>query len=56
MNCKVFQEGNITRMPSPKKKNRSVTLIDGLLLAHSFSLAVASGPRNEKRNMEKVKQ
>ena len=35
-------------MPSPKKKHRSVTLMDGLLLAHSFSLVVASGPRNKK--------
>jgi hypothetical protein len=56
MNCKVFQKGNITRMPSPKKKHRSVTLMDGLLLAHNFSLVVASGPRNEKGNMEKVKK
>jgi hypothetical protein len=55
MNCQVFQKGNITRMPSPKKKHRSVTLMDGLLLAHSFSLIAASGPRNKKRNMEKVK-
>jgi hypothetical protein len=48
MNCKVFQKGNITRMPSPKKKHRSVTLMDGLLLAHNFSLVVTSGPRNKK--------
>jgi hypothetical protein len=48
MNCKVIRKGNITRMPSPKKKHRSVTLMDGLLLAHSFSLVVASGPRNKK--------
>jgi hypothetical protein len=34
----------------------SVTLMDGLLLTHSFSLVVASGPRNEKGNMEKVKK
>jgi hypothetical protein len=56
MNCKVFQKGNITRMSSPKKKHRSVTLMDGLLLAHSFSLVVTSGPRNKKGNMEKVKK
>ena len=56
MNCKVFQKGNITRMPSPKKKHMSVTLMDGLLLAHSFSLVVASDPRNKKGNMEKVKK
>jgi hypothetical protein len=40
----------------PKKKHRSVTLMDGLLLAHSDSLVVASGPRNKKGNMEKVKK
>jgi hypothetical protein len=56
MNCQVFQKGNITRMPGPKKKHRSVTLMDGLLPAHNFSLVVASGPRNEKGNMEKVKK
>jgi hypothetical protein len=56
MNCKVFQKGNITRMPNLKKKHMSVTLMDGLLLAHSFSLVVASGPRNKKENMEKVKK
>jgi hypothetical protein len=55
MNCKVFEKGNITRMPDPKKKHMSVTLMDGLLLAHSFSLMVASGPRNKKGNIEKVK-
>jgi hypothetical protein len=33
-----------------------VTLMDGLLLAHSFNLVVASGPRNKKGNMEKVKK
>jgi hypothetical protein len=48
MNCKVFQKGNITRMPSPKKKHMSVTLMYGLLLAHSFSLVVASGPRTKR--------
>jgi hypothetical protein len=32
----------------------SVTLMDGLLLAHSFNLVVTSGPRNKKENMEKV--
>jgi hypothetical protein len=53
MNSNVFQKGNITRMPSPKKKNRSVTLMDGPLLVHSFSLVVTSGPRNKKGNMEK---
>jgi hypothetical protein len=52
MNCKVFQKGNTIRMPSPKKKHMSVTLMDGLLLAHNFSLVVASGPRNKKGNME----
>jgi hypothetical protein len=56
MNCKVFQKGNITRMPSPKKKHMSVTLMDGLLLAHSFSLVFASGLRNKKGNMAKVKK
>jgi hypothetical protein len=56
MNCKVFQKGNITRMPSPKKKNRSVTLMDGLLLAHSLSLMVTSTPRNKKENMEKSQE
>jgi hypothetical protein len=56
MNCKVFQKGNITRMPSPKKKHRSVTLMDGVSPPHSSSLVVASGPRNKKENMEKVKK
>jgi hypothetical protein len=56
MNCKVFQKGNITRMPNPKKKHRSVTLMDGLLLAHSFNLIIASGPRNKKGNMEKSQE
>jgi hypothetical protein len=56
MNCKVFQKGNNTRMPSPKKKHMSVTLMDGLLLAHSFSLVVASGPRNKNGNMEKSQE
>jgi hypothetical protein len=56
MNCKVFPKGNITRMPSSKKKHMSVTLMAGLLLAHSFSLVVASDPRNKKGNMEKVKR
>jgi hypothetical protein len=56
MNCKVFQKGNITMMLSPRKKHMSVTLMDGLLFAHSFDLVVASGPRNEKGNMEKVKK
>jgi hypothetical protein len=56
MNYKVFQKGNITRMLSPKKKHRSVTLMDGLLLTHSFSLVIASGPRNKKGIMEKVKK
>jgi hypothetical protein len=55
MNYKEFQKGNITRMPSPRKKHMSVTLMDGLLLAHSFSLVVASGPRNKNGNTEKVK-
>jgi hypothetical protein len=50
------QKGNITRMPSPKKKHMSVKLMDVLLLAHSFSLVIASSPRNEKGNMEKVKK
>jgi hypothetical protein len=54
MNCQVFQKGNITRMPSSKKKHMSVTLMDGLLLAHSFNLIVASGPGNKKENIEKV--
>jgi hypothetical protein len=40
-------------MPNPKKKHMSVTLMDGLLPAHSFCLMVASGPRNKKGNMEK---
>jgi hypothetical protein len=31
-------------------------LMDGLLLAHNFSLVFASGPRNKKGNMEKVKK
>jgi hypothetical protein len=56
MNFKIFQKGNITRMPSPKKKHMSVTLMDELLRAHSFSLVIASGPRNKKGNMEKVKK
>jgi hypothetical protein len=56
MNCQVFQKGNITRMPNYKKKHMSVTLTDGLLLAHGFNLVVASGPRNKKGNMEKVKK
>jgi hypothetical protein len=43
-------------MPSPKKKHMSVTLMDGLSPAHSFSLVVASGPRNKEGNMEKVKK
>jgi hypothetical protein len=30
--------------------------MDELLLAHSFGLVVASGPRNEKENKEKVKK
>jgi hypothetical protein len=53
MQIQVFQKGNITRMPSPKKKHMSVTLMDGLLLAHSFSLVVALGPRSKKGNMKK---
>jgi hypothetical protein len=56
MNYQVFQKGNITKMPNPKKKHMSVTLMDGLLLAHSFSLMVASVPRNKKGNVEKVKK
>jgi hypothetical protein len=56
MNCKVFQKGNITRMPNYKKKHMSVTLMDGLSLAHSFSPVVASGPRNKNGSMEKVKK
>jgi hypothetical protein len=48
MNCQVFQKGNITRMPSSKKKHMSVTLMDGLSPAHSFSPVVASSPRNQK--------
>jgi hypothetical protein len=56
MNCQVFQKGNITRMLSSKKKHMSVTLMDGLSPAHSFSPVAASGPRDEKRNMEKVKK
>jgi hypothetical protein len=48
MNCKVCQKGNITRMPSYKKKHMSITLMDGRSLAHSFSLVFASGPRNKK--------
>jgi hypothetical protein len=54
MNCKVFQKGNITRMPSPKKKHMSVTLMDGLLLAHSFSLVVASDPRNKNGKSQEI--
>jgi hypothetical protein len=53
MNCKVFQKGNITRMPSPKKKHRSVTLMDGLLLAHSFSLVVTLGPKTKRETWKK---
>jgi hypothetical protein len=34
----------------------SVTLMDGIFLAHSFNLVVAAGPRNKKGNMEKVKK
>jgi hypothetical protein len=56
MNCQVFQKGNITRMLSSKKKQMSVTLMDELSPAHSFSPITASGPRDEKRNMEKVKK
>jgi hypothetical protein len=56
MNCQVFQKGNITRMPNPKKKHMSVSLMDGLLLAHSYSPIVASGPRNKNGSMEKVKK
>jgi hypothetical protein len=56
MNCKVFQKGNIIRMPSPKKKQMSVTLMDGLSHAHSFSLVVASVPRNKNGNMENVRK
>jgi hypothetical protein len=47
---------NITRMLSSKKKQMSVTLMDELSPAHSFSLVVASGPRNKNGNMEKVKK
>jgi hypothetical protein len=43
-------------MPNPKKKHMSVTLMDGLLLVHSFSLVVALDLRNKKGNMEKVKK
>jgi hypothetical protein len=43
-------------MPSPRKKHMSVTLMDRLLLAHSLSLVIASSPRNEEGNMEKVKK
>jgi hypothetical protein len=56
MSCQVFQKGNITRMPSSKMKQMSVKLMDGLSPAHSFSPVAASGPRDEKRNMEKVKK
>jgi hypothetical protein len=56
MNCQVFQKGNITRMLRSKKKQMSVTLMDGLSPAHSFSLVVASVPRNKSGNMEKVKK
>jgi hypothetical protein len=56
MNCQVFQKGNITRMPSSKKKHMSVTLMDGLSPTHSFSLIAASVPRNKNGNMEKVKK
>jgi hypothetical protein len=56
MNYQVFQKGNITRMPSYKKRQMSVTLMDGLSPAHSFSLVVASVPRNKNGNMEKVKK
>jgi hypothetical protein len=40
-------------MLSSKKKQMSVTLMDGLSPAHSFSLVVASVLRNKKGNMEK---
>jgi hypothetical protein len=43
-------------MLSSKNKQMSVTLMDGLSPAHSFSLVVASVPRNKKGNMEKVKK
>jgi hypothetical protein len=56
MNCQVFQKGNITRMPSSKKKHMSVTLMDELSHAQSFSPIIASGPRNKNGNMEKVKK
>jgi hypothetical protein len=56
MNCIVFQKGYITRMPSSKKKDMNVTLMDGLSPAQSFSPVVASGPRNKNGNMEKVKK
>jgi hypothetical protein len=56
MNCQVFQKGNITRMLSSKKKQMSVTLMDGLSPAHSFSPVTASGPRNKNGDMEKVKK
>jgi hypothetical protein len=39
-----------------QKKQMSVTLMDGLSPAHSFSLVVASVPRNKNGNMEKVKK
>jgi hypothetical protein len=48
MNCKVFQKGSITRMPSSKKKHMNVTLMDGLSPAHSFSPVVASGSKKRK--------
>jgi hypothetical protein len=43
-------------MPNTKKKHMNVTLMDGLSPAHSFSLVIASGPRNKNGNMEKVKK
>jgi hypothetical protein len=38
------------------QKEANVTLMDGLSPAHSFSLVVASVPRNKNGNMEKVKK
>jgi hypothetical protein len=52
----IPKKENITRMPSPKKKPWSVTLMDGLPPAHSFSPIAASGPRNKNGNREKVKK
>jgi hypothetical protein len=43
-------------MPSTKKKHMSVTLMDGLLPAHSFSPVAASGPRNKNGNMKKSQE